>query len=74
MTIKVVNFEVSGRGRFPFDMLRYDRCWPTKEFEISKLGGYLAETTTISMAGYSQPTVDRWKSFGWLVSNIRKGY
>jgi hypothetical protein len=73
MTIKVTYFDVSGRGRFPYDMLRYDRCWPTREFETPKLSGYSAENITIGMAGYSMPTVDRWKSFGWLVSNVRKG-
>jgi hypothetical protein len=57
---------VTGRGVFPFDMLRYDRCYPadsnaafnmdrTQDLRFVKLNSWLV------------PTIDRWSSFGWSV-------
>ena len=67
-------YEVTGRGHFPFDMLRYDRCWPTRESEDSghieadtHLVGYPNLTRTIRVTGLNIPTSGRWESFGWTV-------
>jgi hypothetical protein len=71
-------FEVRGEGDFPFDMLRYDRCWPAREGEDT---AYMAKAhyqreklplRTIKVVRYvfhrqEMPTSDRWKSFWWEV-------
>lgn len=73
MPIKQLHeFTVEGSGNFPFDMLRYDRCWPKFETTDSTA----IERTTIprhqgvervTLVGLDEPTEGRWKSFGWRV-------
>lgn len=65
-----VRFEyyVTGRGRFPFDMLRLDQCWPVDGFDAEKLindGFNAPDFRSILLRSYRQPTVDRWSSFLW---------
>ncbi len=31
------NFTVEGSGMFPYDMLRYDQCWPSSEQDSPRL-------------------------------------
>jgi len=66
-------FTVQGHGRFPLDMLRYDRCWPAAETESGRIApnwsspeDYKTERA-IQMKGLNVPTKDRWNSFGWVV-------
>ena len=72
------SFEVSGTGSFPFDMLRYDACFPAREMKDSY---QLVPTNekamlykrTIRLCRYTEhkdrmPTLGRWKSFGWEVN------
>jgi len=71
---------VEGSGSFPFDMLRYDSCSPSKEEEIHKLTmGFrdmpeYHEPRQVELVRYSLngewPTVARWKSFGWRVIQV----
>lgn len=63
-----------GRGTFPIDMLRYDRCSPRTGQDSTKI------THSVRYGGNSGPweielvterrsvTVDRWASFGWQVT------
>jgi len=75
-------FKVQGHGRFPYDMLRYDRCYPAYEDESYKL-----DTTDMPIAKYLEdrvvelvhvgspdwrPMKARWTSFGWHVVETRK--
>jgi len=67
-------FIVRGRGAFPYDMLRYDECWPFQADDARKLdfieeAGLAREITLISYIKNkkSKPTADRWRSFGWIV-------
>lgn len=67
-------YEVSGSGEFPFDMLRYDTCWPGREAETHKLGletqrlgSGRRQTRTVQIVGLKGPTLARWESFGWKV-------
>jgi len=66
------HFVVEGRFEFPFDMLRYDRCWPQFETEVAALNPHLrsriSEKRRIHMVGLREPTGGRWHSFGWEVS------
>jgi hypothetical protein len=85
MKIKRRRFTVRGSGSFPFDMLRYDQCWPESESRDSwKLDvtpmtdeyyGQRREVTLLTDSPYA-PTVDRWKSFTWevLKSDVGKAY
>lgn len=62
---------VTGRGDFPFDMLRHDAAWPASSEDAAKLDlSFLAEKRalrSIRMRSYRMPTIDRWSSFGWSV-------
>jgi len=71
-------FTVTGRGRFPMDMLRYDACYPRDgeavvgiEVDwISKT--YYRALRTVRLVHYGpygwSPTEGRWSSFLWGVN------
>jgi hypothetical protein len=62
---------VEGVGDFPFDMLRYDNCWPATEADAYKLlarqGKDRARPRIVMLRGLRPPTVGRWESFSWKV-------
>lgn len=64
-------FTVTSTYPFPFDMLRYDRCWPSSSTDAGLIraralrGG--PEKITIRLRGKNKPEVARWNSFGWAV-------
>jgi hypothetical protein len=64
-------FIVRGRGRFPFDMLRYDQCWPRHERDSTLIDSHTnhprTEWEVEMMSNTKLPTAARWKSFGWEV-------
>ena len=70
-------FEVEGSGEFPFDMLRYDHCYPRHENEIHTMCHYpeergLKKITLVSRCNTKHeadqiPTEGRWNSFTWRV-------
>jgi hypothetical protein len=62
---------VSGRGVFPFDMLRYDDCYPADTISAGKLGH--TDKRSICIQSDMPPTVGRWASFLWSVG-IEKIY
>jgi hypothetical protein len=71
---KLYTFTVEGNGEFPYDMLRYDQCWPKSEAsDVYKMSahplGNLARTTrSVTLVSIKEkPTVARWESFGWKV-------
>lgn len=37
MPVFRITFQVSGRGAFPMDMLRYDRCCPVRPDDVDKI-------------------------------------
>ncbi len=72
-----LEFTVRGFGQFPFDMLRYDHCYPKSESEVWVMveGHYAGEpkVMTLVMVGTTKdltPTPARWRSFGWEVQSI----
>ena len=75
---KGYQFTVEGTHDFPFDMLRYDRCWPARESEDSILiapgprSSIFKEKRQITLVGLQTPTEGRWASFGWRVFNVNK--
>lgn len=64
---------VSGSGTFPFDMLRHDRAFPSRETESSKLdwnpmnrtGFFRAVVVARYKGSPGSWTPERWRSFGW---------
>ncbi len=61
---------IKGRGRFPMDMLRYDRCWPRHSVDAQTI----MDTTTDEyrnkvwsvevVTNAKEFTKARWMSFG----------
>lgn len=76
MKIPVWHYKVTGRGRFPADMLRYDTAWPMEPqkcvFYPPDLVRGLPERT-VEISGMCAPTEGRWASFGWSVHDVEKG-
>ncbi len=76
-TVYVQNFEVEGSGDFPFDMLRYDSCYPMREGKdtanmVKRYRGERLERRVIKLQRIifhrnEVPTSGRWESFGWKV-------
>lgn len=67
--MKVTSFIVEGKGKFPFDMLRYDLCFPcdgTSSHNVAIDTPDARSVKLISMSG-NGITPDRWASFGWGV-------
>lgn len=73
-------FSVAGAGHFPFDMLRYDECYPWDTVDAMKLqypvnwAGErkpIGETQReIKLVSNRCPTYDRWASFGWIITDF----
>lgn len=60
--------EVSGRGKFPTDMLRYDRCAPYDHSGVTALDARSGEPWTAKFVQYTptarhRVTIERWRSF-----------
>jgi hypothetical protein len=64
----VYHYFVTGRSSFPFDMLRYDACWPVDADSASKLHDDDRAQRSIHLMSYQAPTIERWSSFMWSVS------
>lgn len=69
---KLYEFTVEGDFVFPFDMLRYDRCWPkTEATDVPNIGIHNTRVTLpkrqVTLVGLNPPTYKRWESFGWPV-------
>jgi len=75
-------FTVEGLGQFPYDMLRYDRCYPASENDSYRMvdlanrrGEHSAKLLTprrvelVHVDGSARwaPMSVRWESFGWTV-------
>lgn len=72
----VVHAQVTGGGLFPFDMLRYDQCWPRFETEARRLGDTHMQQVTFNVSRYARErnapgwTVERWRSMGWTLTPL----
>lgn len=60
-------FEVEGAGGFPFDMLRYDECWPMTSNDSALLEHHERTRRRVVMNGNIEPTPKRWDSFNWKI-------
>lgn len=72
MAVNAWEFTVEGSGSFPFDMLRYDQCWPKSESPDSATLESMTRRGVrgpfrVTLVSLNAPTQGRWESFGWLV-------
>jgi hypothetical protein len=73
--VYIHRFKVLGSGQFPFDMLRYDACYPETSNDASNLinSDEDFEPRDVKLCARAErgwfPTRDRWRSFGWLCSD-----
>lgn len=81
-----LEYTVTGRGRFPLDMLRYDASFPSKSESVAAIEYSLAEPhgSDVGFEVRLQRWTDqnkrdavrlgitegRWRSFGWYVSDV----
>lgn len=73
-TIHHVYFKATGSGEFPYDMLRYDCCYPQTEASAHKLT-YSHEWREVYLVTAARedgwiPCVARWRSQGWNVVDV----
>ncbi len=75
----IYTYWVTGRGAFPFDMLRYDSAWPADTdsalgLDYSPRYGSHSHRD-VKLRSHYPPTTERWSSFGWAVGNrpLRRG-
>jgi hypothetical protein len=70
---KIYDYFVSGRGSFPYDMLRYDGAWPATSTDAARMSISIADgdayrkVRSVRLRSYREPTIDRWSSFVWSV-------
>lgn len=65
-------FTVEGSDTFPYDMLRYDSCYPRSQDDVTNMATpQSARQVTLNTTGWSRlsakVTMARWESFGWKV-------
>jgi hypothetical protein len=67
---KIYRYKATGSFAFPFDMLRYDRCWPASGEDSALLENVhrSIKKRTVSLEGLDNPTLERWESFGWNIT------
>ncbi len=69
--------KVTGIGDFPFDMLRYDACWPQDSQDVVNMTHVYREletnrqiARTVKLKSFYQFTPARWASFGWNLTGV----
>jgi len=69
--MKLYIYTVEGSGNFPWDMLRYDACWPARMVDVNNLQwSTMRERRLVLLRSIRAPTIDRWKSYGWDVNIV----
>ena len=77
---ELLEYTVSGVGDFPLDMLRHDRAFPADKASVAAILAGLAwaaarkrsrETLTVRLVSHRVPTPERWRNYGWTVSESR---
>jgi len=78
--IYMYEYYVTGSGQFPFDMLRFDLCWPATGDDAALMENPIEwreirygerKLRSIKMRSYKEPTIARGSSFTWSVGNER---
>lgn len=69
----LTEFQVTGSGQFPLDMLRYEGCYPATSNDVAEMAkDHGLRTVTLHMIGpKNRPvTIARWASFLWKVKVV----
>jgi hypothetical protein len=71
----LMTFQVSGGGRFPMSMLRFDCCWPLTDEDANQIEATFDShvrnwTVTLQTGARHSPTIGRWESFNCEVHPI----
>ncbi len=63
------DFQVQGNGPFPFDMLRFDECWPVTSADANAMDSESSHMRIVRLRTSNPfaPTAKRWESFTWKV-------
>jgi len=80
-------FEVSGRSRFPIDMLRVECCYPDTAADAAAIESSLLEVAAgqdglpveravslvcLTSRSYWRPAEDLWRARGWTLRNTTR--
>jgi len=67
--MKVITFTVMGKGRFPFDMLRYDQCFPCDGISVHNTEADTVAVRSVKLISIASAGITslRWASFNWYV-------
>ena len=69
LPVTETSFAVRGEGRFPVEMLAFDRCCPMTEADARLMAK--TEHRQLQMLARNltpgAPNASRWRSFGWAV-------
>lgn len=65
---------VVGTMSFPIDMLRYDRVTPATQEDAAMISLSIStrDDYRVQVVGEREPTKERWRTFGWNVTEVRK--
>lgn len=69
----ITTFVVEGAGEFPFDMLRFDACWPDGSNDAAGIANSSLDDNSrrgrrrVRLNSAATPTPARWDSFNWRV-------
>lgn len=73
MPTNLHSFTVEGTGRFPFDMLRYDSCWPASQIDVTRMtDADYSGTRRVNLHSHKAPSPERWDSFRWTILEHQK--
>lgn len=74
-----VIYTVTGNSTFPLDMLRSDQSFPMRSedvWEIAADGDAAWRKREVQlgadMPAHQEPNKERWRSFGWTVTEIHR--
>ena len=77
MQLKYFEIEVTGKGVFPYDMLRYGQLFPCNTTDAHNLEPDVREKRTVKLGCYSRNagmiigTMERFRSFLWAAQIIK---
>lgn len=77
MKYNFYEFTVEGSGEFPFDMLRYDACYPKTQDDVAAMTYGKPFRRSVRLChGFTTnnftPTIERWNSFLWAVKDTEQ--
>jgi hypothetical protein len=65
-------YTVTGAGRFPLDMLRYDMSWPDDQESVARMmSPPPGNRYEVNLRSIDIPKSDRWLSFGWKLGSVK---